>query len=468
MRAHRPAAARGRGPGRARRSAPTTSCCWPPRARTRPARWRRCAAPARSDRRSSACRTGSTTSGGAALFERLRRRWSCSRPPTWSRASCSPTARSRPGSSTSGATRAARRALRGDRRGAGRVALQLAAQPDIMRLKYAKLILNLGNAVEALCGPGERSDELIEQAAAEGRAALTAAGIAFEADEVDRPRGPLGADRRPGDRRPPARGSSSWQSLARGTGAIETDYLNGEIVLLGRLHGVPTPLNAALCELAARYAAPRRAGRASSTVDELLAVAGVSATAIRHRRAARPRSPRGPRPSCAAGRHLLAVGRRRGRRAGAGAVRRAAARRGRGSSGRRCSTPGHRARPGRRPSPGPAAPGDAARPRRHGDRPRRPPAAAPRRRPAVRHRHRRHEGRRGAGARRRPGAGRAIPRSSPSWRCCWSPTRSGGWRRSSTRTRFAGYDACLCFEAGERTPGRRGGGGRAPQGGRAR
>ena len=27
----------------------------------------------------------------------------------------------------------------------------------------------------------------------------------------------------------------------RGTGSIETDYLNGEIVLLGRLHGVPMP-----------------------------------------------------------------------------------------------------------------------------------------------------------------------------------------------------------------------------------
>jgi 2-dehydropantoate 2-reductase len=49
-------------------------------------------------------------------------------------------------------------------------------------------------------------------------------------------------------------GSSSWQSLARGTRAIETDYLNGEIVLLGRLHGVATPVNEALCELAGRHA----------------------------------------------------------------------------------------------------------------------------------------------------------------------------------------------------------------------
>ena len=35
-----------------------------------------------------------------------------------------------------------------------------------------------------------------------------------------------------------------------GRGSIEADYPNGEIVLLGRLHGVPTPVNAALQQLA--------------------------------------------------------------------------------------------------------------------------------------------------------------------------------------------------------------------------
>ena len=38
-------------------------------------------------------------------------------------------------------------------------------------------------------------------------------------------------------------GSSTWQSLQRGS-TLETDFLNGEIVLLGRLHGIPTPVNA--------------------------------------------------------------------------------------------------------------------------------------------------------------------------------------------------------------------------------
>ncbi len=62
----RPRAAGGRGPGGARRSARAeTSCCCAPRARTRPARSRRCASPAPGASRSSAFRTGSTTSACA-------------------------------------------------------------------------------------------------------------------------------------------------------------------------------------------------------------------------------------------------------------------------------------------------------------------------------------------------------------------------------------------------------------------
>ena len=41
-------------------------------------------------------------------------------------------------------------------------------------------------------------------------------------------------------------GSSSWQSVLRGTGDVETDYLNGEIVALGRRYGVATPVNEVL------------------------------------------------------------------------------------------------------------------------------------------------------------------------------------------------------------------------------
>jgi 2-dehydropantoate 2-reductase len=120
---------------------------------------------------------------------------------------------------------------------------------DVMRLKYAKLLLNLGNAVQALCGPGQRSDELAARAREEGHAVLTAAGIESEAPEVTDLDGRW---RRMGVRDIDGRsraGSSTWQSLTRGT-SLETDYLNGEIVLAGRLHHVATPLNESLCRLA--------------------------------------------------------------------------------------------------------------------------------------------------------------------------------------------------------------------------
>ncbi|MDQ0377898.1 2-dehydropantoate 2-reductase [Amycolatopsis thermophila] len=117
--------------------------------------------------------------------------------------------------------------------------------PDLLRWKAGKLLANLGNAVDALFGNSERTAELGKDLRAEGRRVLAAAGIdpadlrkesgidTTQADAVEIPGRTRG-------------GSSTRQSLARGTGSVEGDFLNGEIVLLGRLHGVPTPLNAAL------------------------------------------------------------------------------------------------------------------------------------------------------------------------------------------------------------------------------
>lgn len=134
---------------------------------------------------------------------------------------------------------------------------------DIMRWKYAKLLLNLGNAVFALCGlKAEGAGELLTAAKAEGVAVLEAAGIAYASDEEDRARRsntltivPINGERRTG--------GSTWQSLARG-GSIETDWLNGEIVALGRLHGVPTPVNALLQRLTNQAA---REGRPPESMD---------------------------------------------------------------------------------------------------------------------------------------------------------------------------------------------------------
>ena len=119
------------------------------------------------------------------------------------------------------------------------------ARPDIMRWKYRKLLNNLGNAVQALCG----TDLDSEDALAALHLLTAEAERAFAAADID-PVGEAEDDARRGDhlRLEPVAGAvrgggSTWQSLARGSG-VETDHLNGEIALLGRLHGVPTPANA--------------------------------------------------------------------------------------------------------------------------------------------------------------------------------------------------------------------------------
>ncbi|MFD8419933.1 ketopantoate reductase family protein [Streptomyces sp. NPDC059466] len=145
--------------------------------------------------------------------------------------------------------------------------------PDVARWQYAKLLRNLGNAIEAVSGAltGEEGPELFGRVRAEGEAVLAAAGIPYASEEEQR--------RVRGDRirlRPfdgtPRRGGSSWQSLDRATGTIEADYLNGEIALLGRLHGVPTPLNDLLQRLANGFARERRAA-GSMPVAELVRLA---------------------------------------------------------------------------------------------------------------------------------------------------------------------------------------------------
>jgi 2-dehydropantoate 2-reductase len=52
------------------------------------------------------------------------------------------------------------------------------AVPDVMRWKYAKLLSNLGNAIEAVCGPQAGGGELAKVVRHEGEAVLRAAGIA--------------------------------------------------------------------------------------------------------------------------------------------------------------------------------------------------------------------------------------------------------------------------------------------------
>lgn len=141
-------------------------------------------------------------------------------------------------------------------------------RPDIARWKRRKLLMNVANSVQALLGVG-RGTSLIEMATAEAEACFAAGGLdvaTVEEDAANR-EGRMEIAEIPGLTRG---GGSSWQSLVRGTGSIEADYLNGEVCLLGRLHGVPTPVNA-LLQRRANAAAAAGLEPGSTTEDDLLA-----------------------------------------------------------------------------------------------------------------------------------------------------------------------------------------------------
>ncbi len=125
--------------------------------------------------------------------------------------------------------------------------------PSIMRFKYTKLLLNLGNAFQVVCGPEADGREILRLARKEALTCYQAAKIDFADDQEFRARRgdliritPTAGQQR--------LGSSSWQSVIRGSGSSEADWLNGEICLLGRLWGVPTPVNHMLQDLANQVA----------------------------------------------------------------------------------------------------------------------------------------------------------------------------------------------------------------------
>ncbi len=122
---------------------------------------------------------------------------------------------------------------------------------DVMPWKYRKLVTNMINAVDALLG--ESDTAIIRACAAEARTVLTAAGIA-PVDESEERSFREGSPRMADPEGAVHFGSSTWQSLTKGSGAVETDYLNGEIVRLAHLTGTPAPLNTTIASLVRRAA----------------------------------------------------------------------------------------------------------------------------------------------------------------------------------------------------------------------
>jgi 2-dehydropantoate 2-reductase len=67
---------------------------------------------------------------------------------------------------------------------------------------------------------------------------------------------------------PESVGGSTWQSLQRGTGDIETDYLNGEIVAIAHQAGLEAPINQRLA-LLGRHAAATGAKPGDISAEQL-------------------------------------------------------------------------------------------------------------------------------------------------------------------------------------------------------
>ena len=119
---------------------------------------------------------------------------------------------------------------------------------DVMAWKRSKLLQNLGNALEPLCGHYLSDFEMasrtqvVRSATQEGLECFASAGLTVVGDMERNAHlsGRMGV--LPAGGRPRA-GGSTWQSVVRGIGSVETDFLNGEIVLLGRLNGIATPIN---------------------------------------------------------------------------------------------------------------------------------------------------------------------------------------------------------------------------------
>ncbi len=150
-----------------------------------------------------------------------------------------------------------------------------APQPDdVMPWKYRKLISNLANGLQALIGPGGGSQDLATALEHEARDVLAAAAIEVTPDAEEAAARAAGFSMHHVPGVPDDVGGSTWQSLQRGTGNVETDYLNGEIARIAHGLGREAPLNARLASLV-RRAAARGQRPGAVTADEVAAALGL-------------------------------------------------------------------------------------------------------------------------------------------------------------------------------------------------
>jgi 2-dehydropantoate 2-reductase len=132
--------------------------------------------------------------------------------------------------------------------------------PDAMPYKWGKLMTNLINAIGAITNDSFTNlRKIIQATQAEAQQILTAAGIRWLSEEQIKQEWPdFGAKPRAALRTEEQ--SSTWQSLARQQGSVETEFLNGEIVRVAKSLGRTAPINEAITritiEMANRHEKP--------------------------------------------------------------------------------------------------------------------------------------------------------------------------------------------------------------------
>lgn len=129
--------------------------------------------------------------------------------------------------------------------------------PDVMPYKWGKLMGNLANSIVAITSTRDGDfDRIFRATQKEAQELLAQAGIRLVSnqqlaeewpDSAVRPRSVLQVNAQ----------SSTWQSLARRQGTVETDFLNGEIVRLAERLGTQAPINEALLRIMQEMAANR-------------------------------------------------------------------------------------------------------------------------------------------------------------------------------------------------------------------
>ena len=147
------------------------------------------------------------------------------------------------------------------------------AHAAVMLAKGAKCLGNLGNVVRALVSDENEGEKLINKMRQEAMTLWQACGIEWE--DYDHFRQRLQAY--PGQFKIPAGYEdmkmlgSSWQSLERQAGSIETELLNGEVVALGKWVGIETPYNQIVTQLATQ-AVEQQQSPGQYTEAEILAM----------------------------------------------------------------------------------------------------------------------------------------------------------------------------------------------------